>query len=302
MKKLRSMPVSKLYMMMFSACMLMLYTWLISCEKNITVSLPASKQQYVVEGYIEEGSHPYIILTKSSGFFSTIDSASLIGLVVDSAIVTVSDGSFTDTLHFLIDPFKFPYVFYRANTMVGEIGKKYDLKIITVDGEELSSSTSIGAPISLDSTWFKIQEGMDTLGFAWAHLTDPPETGNCYRWMTKRATKDDDFIAPPGSVFEDRFINGKSFDFGYARGKIPNSEKKDDNNDEEGFFKVGDTIYVKFSVIDYANFLFWRTAEAQSSTGGNPFASPSDLKGNIQGALGVWGGYAVTYDTIYANP
>lgn len=283
-------------------CILAIITFFISCEKNITVSLPDSEQQYVVEGYIEDGQHPYIILTKSSGFFSSLDSASLLELVVDSAKVTVSNGTFTDTLFFVIDPLKFPYVFYKAKIMIGEIGKTYSLTIVTPEGTILTSQTSISPAIPLDSTWFKIQEGRDTLGFPWAHLTDPDTSGNCYRWLARRATKDDDFIAPNGSVFEDRFINAKSFDFAYARGAVPNSTAEDDLNDEAGFFKIGDTIYIKFSTIDYANFLFWRSAEAQASTNGNPFASPSALKGNINGGLGCWGGYAVTYDTVYAIP
>jgi hypothetical protein len=299
---LKIFPFTKVSRLTLLLAVLTLYSWLISCEKNITVDLPDSKQMLVVEGYIEDGKHPYIILTKSSGFFSPLDSASLLQLVVDSAIVTVSDGAMTDTLKFIIDPFNFPYVFYKAQIMVGEVGKTYNLTIVTNDGQTLTSTTSIAPPIALDSTWFKIQEGQDTLGFAWAHLTDPPAYGNCYRWFTMRATKDSYFIPPNGSVFEDRFINGQSFDFAYARGQVPNSTNEDDLNEEAGFFKVGDTIYVKFCTIDYANFVFWRSAETQSSTNGNPFASPSDLKSNIKGGFGCWGGYAVTYDTIYAKP
>lgn len=275
--------------------------FLISCEKNITVDLPASDSQVVVEGYIEDGQFPYIILTRSDGFFNPIDSSSLVKLIISDAVVTVSNGTQVDTLKFSINTLKFPYVFYKAQVMKGEIGKVYDLKVELADGTILTSSTSISPPIPLDSTWFKIQEGMDSLGFPWGHLTDPDTTINCYRWFAKRATKDLDFIAPNGSVFEDRFINGKSFDFAYSRGKVPNSEAEDDNNEEEGFFKIGDTIYIKFCTIDYANYFFWRTAETQASTNGNPFASPSALKGNVNGALGCWGGYAVTYDTVYAK-
>lgn len=278
-----------------------IYTFLISCEKDITVSLPDSKELFVVEGYIEDGQRPYVILTKSASFFASIDSASLVALLVDSATVTVYDGFVTDTLKFVFDPTMFPYVFYRAQNMLGIVGRTYQLTVVTNTGEVLTSTTSISPPIHLDSTWFKIQEGQDSLGFAWAHLTDPDSTGNCYRWATMRATKDSYFIPPNGSVFEDRFINGKSFDFGYSRGQVPNSENEDDLNEEAGFFKDGDTIYVKFSTIDYATFMFWRSAEAQSSTNGNPFASPSTLKGNVNGGLGCWGGYGVTYDTIYCK-
>ena len=76
----------------------------------------------------------------------------------------------------------------------------------------------------------------------------------------------------PDSTFEDKFINGKSFDFFYNRGNEPNSTKKDDNNDEKMFFKKGDTIVVRFCTIDRANFQFWRDEETQVSNNGNPFA------------------------------
>ncbi len=284
---------------LFSAGLLI--SLFMACEKNITVSLPDSQPQIVVEGYIEDGQFPWVVVTKSDGFFNPIDSSSLQKLVISNALVTVSDGLQTDTLPLIIDPFRFPYLYYKALHLKGEIGKTYALRVVIPDGQVLTATTSIAPPIPLDSTWFKVQEGMDSLGFVWGHLTDPDTVNNCYRWLAKRATEDDDYIAPGGSVFEDRFINGKSFDFGYARGHIPNSEKDEDLNEEAGYYKVGDTIYVKFCTIDYANFYFWRTAETQSSTNGNPFASPSALKGNIKGGLGIWGGYAVTFDTIYAK-
>ena len=46
------------------------------------------------------------------------------------------------------------------------------------------------------------------------------------------------FIAPSGSVFEDKFINGKAFDFAYNRGHLPNSTASEDENEEAGFYKT----------------------------------------------------------------
>jgi len=113
--------------------------------------------------------------------------------------------------------------------------------------------------------------------------------------------KDSIFVTPRGSVLEDKFFNGKSFDFGYNRGSVPNSSKDDDNNDERNFFKRGDTIVVKFCSIDRAHFLFWRTEEMQVGNNGNPFGSPAPITSNIEGGLGIWGGYAVTLDTVIAH-
>ena len=149
----------------------------------------------------------------------------------------------------------------------------------------------------------------DSLGFIWAHLTDPPAPGNYYRWFAKRinhypgtdTVKDADFIAPIGSAFEDRFFNGKSFNFFYERGMIPNSNKKDDFGVERNYFKRGDTIAVRFTTIDRANFEFWRDEETQVSSNGNPFANAAPIKSNINGGLGILGAYGVSYDTVIAK-
>ena len=44
----------------------------ISCSKEVTVDLPAPEEKFVVEGSIENGSAPLIILTRSQPYFSSI--------------------------------------------------------------------------------------------------------------------------------------------------------------------------------------------------------------------------------------
>lgn len=271
-----------------------------SCERDITVNLPQAEVEIVVEGYIVSGQKPTVHVTRSAPYFSPIDSASLISYLVRDAIVTVSDGSVTDTLDETFDlSLSNPFV-YVARNLVGENGKNYFLTV-KADGKTLTAITQIPYAVPLDSVWFKIDGNKDSLGYAWAHLTDPDTLGNGYRWFAKRLGKDDDFIPPNGSVFDDKFINGKSFDFGYNRGEVPNSDAIDDINEESGYFKRGDTIAVKFCTIDRGHFIFWRSVETQASNNGNPFGSPAPIEGNIQGGLGIWGGYGVSYDTIYAQ-
>jgi len=280
-----------------------------ACEKDVTVNLPVAEQQLVVEGYIYENTFPYVFLTKSSPFFSELDSSTLQKYVVRGATVIISDGITTDTMA----EFDSMYVhLYYSLHMTGVVGRSYSLRIES-EGKTVTASTFLPQAIQLDSTWWKADGNKDSLGFAWAHLTDPDTLGNYYRWFAKRINhytygknigeqKDSIFIAPLGSTFEDRFINGKSFDFGYNRGQIPNSDKDDDGiSDERGYFKKGDTIVVKWCTFDQANFTFWRAAEQQLQSNGNPFANPSPIFGNIKGGLGVFGGYGVSYDTIIAR-
>ncbi len=269
-----------------------------SCEKDISVDLPQAQQQYVVEGYVETGKAPYILLSKSTPYFAAFDSASLINYVVKGATVIIDDGIVVDTL-LEVDP-NTGYL-YLSTKLTGEVGKNYSLKIIIPDGTILTAQTRIQEPLLLDSTWFKVQENKDSLGFVWAHMTEPDTLGNCYRWFAQRLGKDNQFVAPSGSVFDDRFINGKSFDFAYNRGSVPNSQAVDDNNEEEGFFKDGDTVIVKFCTITHDSYDFWRLAESQSSTNGSPFSSPASLPTNVQGGLGIFEGYSPVFYTVIAK-
>ena len=277
-----------------------------SCEKNITVDIPVAESGIVVEGYIENGKNPYVILSNTLPFFGSVNTLNLLQYTIKGAIVTVYNGSSVDTLKDL-----FNIGVYFTTSMIGESGKSYFLRVL-VNGKTLTASTFIPHPVPLDSVWFKVNGNRDSLGYAWAHLTDPDTLGNSYRFFAQRINryrygddvgkmKDSTFIAPQGSVFEDKFINGKNFDFAFDRGSFPNSQKDDDLNDEKHFFKRGDTIVIKFCTIDHAHFEFWRTAETQVANNGNPFGSPAPVLSNINGGLGIWGGYNASFDTIIAH-
>jgi hypothetical protein len=287
-------------------CFSLVLILLTGCEKNVTVDIPGAEPLVVIEGYIETGKNPILVLSKTLPFFGTINTSTVFQQTLQGALVIVDDGMIIDTLDQLAG-----IGVYTSNRITGEELKTYKLRV-EVEGKVLTAVTHIPAAITLDSVWFKVNGNRDSLGFAWAHLTDPDTLGNHYRWFAQRINKytygknigevkDSILIAPSGSVFEDKFINGKSFDLGYQRGNFSNSTKEDDINEEKYFYKRGDTIVIKFCTLDRAHFEFWRTEETQVQNNGNPFGSPAPVIGNIEGGLGIWGGYACTFDTIIAR-
>lgn len=265
-----------------------------SCEKNITVDLPQSPAEVVVEGYVEIGIAPYVYLSYSNNYFAPLDSESLRDFTIKGAIVTISDGFITDTLLEAIPSYGY---FYVSTKLTGIVNRTYTLTVTTQKGEVVTAQTYMHQPIPLDSLWFKSQPLNDTLGFVWARLTDPDTLGNNYRWFAKRLNKKDDFRPPFGSVFDDNFINGTTFDFAYTRGESPNNADNG-NPIESGFYKVGDTVVVKFCTMDKTSYTFWRDAETQSSNNGNPFGTTAPIHSGITGGLGVFCAYAASYDTV----
>lgn len=294
-----------------------------SCERDANIDIPGGTQQPVVYGWIEPGQPPIVIFTRAQPYFGTSNFTNFEDLFIHNASITVTSNTYSAPLFELcsndvpdsllplvasilgVDSLTLSSVNYCVYTSLdanifGEVGKSYALSILTTDGESLSSLTEILPPIALDSLWFQPEVG-DSLGFIWARLTDPDTLGNAYRWFAMRQNKDNGFIAPYGSAFEDKFINGTSFNFGVPRGDndfAPTPEAEG----EKGYFKLGDTVIAKFCTIDMNHYLFWRSFDTQLASNGNPFASPAPLKSNINGGLGIWGGYSPSFDTLIITP
>ena len=278
---------------------------LTACEKTLTIQPDSQTPKLVVEGQIENGQAPIVVLSNSLDYFSTIDAATLNSSYVHGAKLTISDGSKTIPLKEFTVPLTGGFFFYYYSpsqsspltTMFGDFGKKYDLRIET-GGQVYSSSTNI--PLlakKIDSLWWKKAPSIpDTSNkvVLMARVTDPPGYGNYIRYFTK--TNRFDFYPGLNSVFDDQIIDGKTYDVQVFQGVTKNEKVQ---RSDYGFFNRGDTAIVKFCNIDKASYDFWRTWEFTYQSVGNPFSSPGKVAGNINnGALGSFCGYAVQYKSL----
>ena len=187
---------------------------LFSCEKEVTLDLPQAEDKIVIEGTIEQGQYPYVIITRNSAYFEPVDTNTIMDMLVTDAIVVVSDGEQTDSLQLSINPFVLPYFMYIGNTIKGEVGKSYSL-IVKHEGKTYSANAFIPPPIPLDSLKFKyVQEPQDSIGLVWIYFQDPDTLGNFYRGYTKTLNKDKTFVHPYSSVSDDLFANGKTDEVG----------------------------------------------------------------------------------------
>jgi len=277
---------------------------LVSCEKEITVNMPTPENKVVIEAAIEEGQYAWAFITRTAAYFAPVDSEIIMNMIVKNATVVVSDGIETDTLQISIDPYTFPYLKYKGSKIRGQAGKQYYLTV-KVDGKTYTAKTTIPHAVAFDSLKFKPDVNKDTLGFIWIYLKDPDTLGNYYRAFTKILGKDSVFLHPYPSVADDRYFNGKNAEYQLFRGRNPLEDNlyNDNGLDSAGvarwYFRTGDTVVVKLCQIDVQHYRFWYSMEQQFMTDGNPFATPTSLKTNIEGgAIGVWGGYGVYIDTL----
>jgi hypothetical protein len=277
-----------------------------SCEKEVEINFSEGTSQLVVNGQIEVGEWPVVVLTKSIGYFSKVDLATLQNSFIHNAVVEVSDGvQKVRLIEYSKDTGFAKFYYYKIDTtdpvasnFVGQVEKFYTLTVET-GGRKYSSTTKIPAPQALDSmaavTPREVPKNAPTAMQLIVWYSDPDTVGNSVRYFTKRNSEP--YYPGPNSVFDDQIVNGaKNAQYPLQAGS---QRSNVDFTDSTGYIFRGDTVTIKWAAIDHNVFNFYQTFEYSLGTVGNPFSSPINVMSNISGgALGVWAGYAPTYYTI----
>lgn len=300
---------------------------LASCTKEVQIDVPEYEQKLVIDGRIETGQPPIVLISKSQNIYAPTSLDAFLNSFQSGAIVTVSNGADTVVLDEICsdnlppgtegiaaDLFGVPEdelsnyhlcAYTSFNTAIwGEVGKTYSLKV-EFEGKTYTSVTKIEQPTALDSVYWKQDPDPDPgYGFSWARLSDPGYQFDAYMWEVKRinivngSPKDGNFTKTYSPVFDDEFINGQTFDFGYENPMSYDDSTYVGNN--RGYYRQGDSVVIKLSKMSADVYEFYEKKYTQLQTNGNPFASPTVIPTNIVGgALGVWAGFSPSFDTLY---
>ena len=295
-----------------------LFVALLACERPFDPPPPDGPLELVVEGYIEGGeapTPPYVLLTRSQAFFAELDADQLDDIFVRDATVTVSEGDRTVQLQefclnelseaqralaaqFLgitTDNLTVNFCLYTdlSGQLVGEIGKTYELRVL-VGEDELSAVTTIPPNVAVDSLFFVPPPGQpaDTLAQARLFVQDPGGEANFYRYFTE--VNGGGFQAPFPSVSDDRLFDGQFFELPLSKAEDRDAEL---DINTVGLFTRGDSVCIKWTNLDRAHFDFWNTLEFNAANQG-PFSSYTRVADNIEGGIGIWGGYS---NSIYCG-
>lgn len=250
----------------------------------------------IVEGWIEEGNVPYVILTQNKPLLSNIDSTSIEDMVVRWAKVSVSDGEETEVLSGRIDKNYFPPFVYRGIKMLGKAGKTYTLNV-EYSGRTWTAKTCIPESAPLKSIRTLPVADKDTLFSIEATFDDPGDTKNYYKFYTKIKGRNTRYMPALMGDLDDNLFNGQSITIGVSQGIDQTQVKDFDAN-----FNIRDTVSVKFCTQTEFGFRYWTAYANELINSQNPFFPanqnlPSNLTG---GALGIWCGYGKqTYEVTY---
>ena len=307
-----------------------LFTGLLgSCTKEVTIDIPGFSEQLVIDGNIETGTPPFVLLSRSKEVYAPTDLNAFLNGFISGATVTVSDGTTTVVLDELCSDnlppgteeiaagiFGIPVDqlanfhlcgYTTFNTAIwGEVGKTYTLTV-EFEGKTYTSETTILPPTPPDSIYWQAEPSTPNFGYSWCQLTDPGSQYDAYKWEVKRINTnengdpiDNGFTPVFNPVFDDEFFDGLTFKFFYEN---PFAEGPDIPEDEQWLYEVGDTVVIKLSKMDRNVYDYMEKKYTQLATGGNPFATPTNIPSNIVGgALGVWAGYSPSFDTLICQP
>ncbi|MFN4082105.1 MAG: DUF4249 domain-containing protein [Bacteroidia bacterium] len=257
-----------------------------SCEKEINVSLPGAKQDWVVEASINQRFFTlnYVYISQTLDYFKP--DLSLNG--VRGAKVYVTEGEIfgTDTVFNIAKRDSFINFFdsilpgiYVNPGFMGKVGKPYKLEIIMPNGDYITGQTFIRQPPVIDSISYNI---IDTNAFVYFQWKDGPGQDN-YRialWDFPDSLLTGWGAADRFYTLDDNFFDNMTRPF-----QIFNP------------FKVGDTLNIYLSAIGRQEYLFWESFRRAAGNGG-PFATPINVRSNIKGAIGSFTGYGVEFKQV----
>lgn len=270
----------------------------ISCSQDyISVGRP----QLVVEGWIEEGAFPMVIVTQTvpvSTDRKTSDSLS--EYVIVDADVTVSDGVNVSHLYCGKDDNYFPNRVYKAFDFRGEAGKSYTLTV-RYAGECVTGVTTIPASCPLDSLVTHLEPG-DTAYSLTAHFTRGDETPDdvCYRFFTKLEGTDKRFLPSFLGTVDSRSITDRDAGAPGIQASLPLYRGVTvPFSDIDFHWYAGQTVQVKFCTMERSIWSWWNSYDSVTAFSTNPlFPVSVNACSNISGGIGYWAGYGTTVASV----
>ena len=247
----------------------------------------------VVEGWIDAGKHPIVMLhTSYSLSLSEPDSTTLLDVLEQHMVlfgkVVIFDGEDSVILTGRVDTNYLPPYIYTTTKIIGEVGKTYSLH---AKYKEFSAKAKTEIPeiASLDSIRVtNLNQKMNVVGYA-NHL----EVGKTYILMARTTDQRQYKICPMGA-------------FRASQKQLKMTINNPINFTGEGMilqtlFPQTDSvdIAIKFAKVGEAEYQFWDSYIAQNLTQGLFFVEThSNIISNIQGGNGYWCGMGASEYTI----
>lgn len=255
---------------------------LVACDDDIFGN---SQSQMVVDGWIEDGGFPIVIITQTLPITEDLVSVNNLGdYIVKWAKVTVSDGVDSVVLTGKYDNNYFPPYIYTTGRMRGKAGHTYYLTIKENDNIVRSVTT---IPVNAPDVDFKVEmrSSNDSLYQITACLSDSNEQADYYQIFSRVGVNTSQYSAAFLGSLSDATL-GDYAEIPVYRGKVLSDSVR-----YTPYYHISDSVSVKIASVDEDSFHFWSDFTNNISLSSNLFLSPSNnIYSNVKGAIGCWYG------------
>ena len=247
-----------------------------ACESIIEIDLDYMKPKLVIEGVISDSDDQCIIkLSKTSDYFTRKTNPTVSG-----AVILLTDNSGTVAKLNETEPGSYLAESIHAKSLMG-----YTLSILS-EGYTYMAKVTIPQKVNIDSLTcrYNPKSVIYEVGYVVScHFSDPEEIRNFYRLKTYNIN-DKTRAKISKELYDDDVYDGN------------NVELKWSNN----VYQLNDTVVVELYSLDENTYEYYKTLfPISGSSEMMSFTTPANPNTNISnGALGYFGAYAVSRDTI----
>jgi hypothetical protein len=259
------------------------------------VELPQSAPQIVVEGWIEDGYNPIVMLITTVPIGESVtDLKELEKFVINWGKVTISDGENSVVLTGRRDDDYFPPYIYTTSSMTGQAGKTYTITV-EYSGRTVTAQTTIPGDAPLE--YIKVvasEENPDNFQLV-GGLKDNRNSKDYYKFFVKVSGKDSTYVSSFLGLTDDAVLQDNTE---IAELPINNGSRRSDQR-MTTYFSAEDRVIVKFCTLDQTSWQYWNDFEEIQSLSRNPFFPVStSIRSNVKGGLGYWAGYGSRYYVV----
>lgn len=263
--------------------------FLTSCENHDEPDNGENPAPLIVEGWIDEGESPVVMVTHAVDLSQDISSFD--GLVEKWGRVSIFDGDTRYLLTGRINNDYTPRFIFTSTHLKGECGHTYRLLIETEEARAEGISTLSKAPkisglepvAESDGTW-SIRARFEGI-----------EPEGAYRVMVRDYSEDSRFYGAFLGTF-------RGADYDDAEGfKVTRSARSmyADKEEFSHFFESGHRVAVKICTLDEASFRFWKLYDDTMSLSQNVFFSfTENLPSTLTGACGCFSARGISTRTL----
>lgn len=251
-----------------------------------------SIEELVVEGWIESGHAPVVLVSSSLPVSSTPQPVSDITehILRYAEVYIEHDGGREYLTARLSDRFMIRN-YFTSPTLRGEPGRTYRLHVSWLD-YEASAVCTIPEPVAIDTAYFEKAVG-DASYVAKMSFHNDPAAGRYYQTFLRTGASSNAYRAVYFTTLDgaavDTYVT-ETF-MKPVSGSLFNTADFLDLKDV--YLHPGDTVALKLATIERPMFDFWSSFADYENSAGTVLSVPTNVKGNVTGAVGYWAGYGI---------